>query len=301
MTLNFMVTGASGFLGSRLVECLAKDKSISIFATFRDRTDRLMSPVPTNVQYTRCDLSSQVALTSLFSRARFSAVIHTAAVIPTTAAGDFEAIARDNLVAPIHLISAARTSGVSRFIFCSSISVYEPFEGFSEDAPLNPLSIYARSKYIGEQILKMAAGERMVGISLRLAGLHGPGRANGVVHHMVSAAHKHAPILVTEPNSRFRLCFIDDAIEAVLKILHMPTPPRHACYNIAGRDIFTLRMLAERIRFLTASSSEIREAPSSPVRNMVMPILRAECDLDYRPRGLDEHLREMIARVGEGE
>lgn len=297
MTSALLVTGAGGVLGSRLVTRVAEGRTSQVVATFRDRTDRLMIPSPDEVQYVRCDLSSRAELTELFSKRRFSAVVHAAASLPAAHVDDFDSIVRNNLVAQAQLVSAARVGGVSLFIFCSSISVYEPFTRFDEDETLNPFGTYARSKYIGEQILKMATGEPMAGVSLRLAGLHGPDRTNGVVHNMISAAHRHVPLSVTEPDSRFRLCFIDDAVDAITNILRMPSPPRRACYNIAGRDTYTLSALAERIRFLTSSSSEIHEVRPSPARNMVMPILRAEQDLDYRPRGLDEHLNEMIARV----
>ncbi|MHB1218273.1 MAG: NAD-dependent epimerase/dehydratase family protein [Alphaproteobacteria bacterium] len=297
MTSALLVTGAGGVLGSRLVTRVAEDRTTQIVATFRGRTDRLMTPPPAGVQYVRCDLSSRAELTELFSKRRFGAVVHAAASLPATGADNFDSTLQDNIVAQAQLVSAARAGGVALFIFCSSISVYEPFTDFDEDATPNPLNTYARSKYIGEQILQMAAGKPMAGVSLRLAGLHGPDRADGVVHNMISAAHRQVPFSVTEPDSRFRLCFIDDAVDAISNILRMPSPPRRACYNIAGRDTYTLSALAKRIWLLTSSSSEIHEVRPSPARNMVMPILRAEQDLDYRPRGLDEHLNKMIARV----
>lgn len=298
MSFVLLVTGAGGVLGSRIVERLAEDPALEIIATFRRPVGCLTAPPPAGVQYVQCDLSSLTDLAELFSKRQFRAVIHAAASLPT-GPDNFEAIVRDNIIAQAQLVSAARTGGVSRFIFCSSISVYEHCAGFDEDVSLRPSGIYARSKYIGEQILQMATGGPMVGISLRLAGLHGPGRASGVVHKMISAACQNLPISVTEPDSRFRLCFTDDAADAILNILRMPSTPRGICYNIAGRDSYTLRALAERVRLLAASSSEIHEAHPSPIRNMVMPITCAERDLGYRPRGLDDHLNEMIRRIRE--
>jgi nucleoside-diphosphate-sugar epimerase len=88
-------------------------------------------------------------------------------------------------------------------------------------------------------------------------------------------------------------------VDAVLNILRMPSPPRDVRYNIAGRDSYTLGALAERICLLASSPSEIHEIRPSPIRNMVMPVTRAEQDLGYRPRGLDDHLKEIIVRVRE--
>lgn len=299
MTSALLVTGAGGLLGARLVERLAEDSAVEIVATFRTQTDRLMPRPPAQVHYVRCDLASRSDVADLFSQRHFGAVVHTAASLPARGPDNPAPALRDNVVALANLVSAAHAGGVSRFVFCSSIGVYEPFTSFDEDTPLNPFGAYARSKYVGEQILQLAAGGdgSMAGISLRLAGLHGPGRTGGVVHHMISAACQHMPLSVAEPDSRFRLCFTDDAVDAIMRALRAALPMHHACYNIAGRDSYTLSALAERIRFLTGSSGEIREVRPSPARDMAMPISRAARELGYQPRGLDSHLIEMIEAV----
>lgn len=100
------------------------------------------------------------------------AVIHLAAVSNDPMGNRFEEVTKAiNLQASIDLAKMAKAAGVKRFVFASSCSVYGFAEGDARDeqAPLNPLTAYARSKIGTEEALKTLADDNFVVTSLRFA------------------------------------------------------------------------------------------------------------------------------------
>ena len=103
------------------------------------------------------------------------AVVHLAAISNDPMGHAFEkvtfAINRD---ATMSLAERAKAAGVSRFVFASSCSVYGFADtsygaGVTEDAPVNPLTAYARSKVEAERGLARIADEGFVVTCLRFA------------------------------------------------------------------------------------------------------------------------------------
>ena len=100
------------------------------------------------------------------------AVIHLAAISNDPMGDRFKNVTFDiNYKASVNLARMAKEAGVSRFVFASSCSVYGFAEGGArnEQAPLNPLTAYAKSKIQTEEDLGMLADEKFVVTSLRFA------------------------------------------------------------------------------------------------------------------------------------
>ena len=104
--------------------------------------------------------------------ANVDAVIHLAAISNDPMGDRFKDVTFDiNYKASVNLARIAKEAGVSRFVFASSCSVYGFAEGGArnEQAPLNPLTAYAKSKIQTEEDLRMLADEDFVVTSLRFA------------------------------------------------------------------------------------------------------------------------------------
>jgi nucleoside-diphosphate-sugar epimerase len=100
------------------------------------------------------------------------AVVHLAAISNDPMGNRFEEVTHDiNFLASIELAKKAKAAGVSRFAFASSCSVYGFAEGEArnEQAPLNPLTAYAKSKIRMEEELNKLADENFVVTCLRFA------------------------------------------------------------------------------------------------------------------------------------
>jgi nucleoside-diphosphate-sugar epimerase len=100
------------------------------------------------------------------------AVVHLAAISNDPMGKNFEsATLAINHQAGIELARKAKESGVSRFVFASSCSVYGFAEGEArtEMSPLDPLTAYARSKVYTEGDLRPLSGPDFVVTCLRFA------------------------------------------------------------------------------------------------------------------------------------
>lgn len=295
MTNSILVTGANGFVGASLIGRLA-EAGHTVCGTVRENRDRLPSHPPKNIDFVSCDLADRDAVRRLFDKRRFDTVIHTAARLGPQNAPDFGSLAaRDNVCAHVNLVEQTVQSESPRYIFCSSISVYEGeperIEGFRESDVVRPTTLYGWSKYAAEEFLRSVSGRGndFRAVSVRLSGIHGPGRNSGAVYHMLRAARAGENLSVNEPESRFRLLFLADTVEALVLLIDAPLPVPYSCYNIASQEIFTLRQLAETVISKVGSNSQIIEpdAGDPPRRNQVMDTSLAELDLGFTGQSLD--------------
>ncbi len=145
---------------------------------------------------------------SLFQGA--DAVVALAAISNDPMGARFETVTteinQDAIVQAAHLAAEA---GVSRFVFASSCSVYGFAEGDarSEDAPLNPLTAYARSKIGTERALEAMNTPGMLRTALRFATACGPSprlRLDLVLNDFAACAITAGKITVLSDGSPWR-------------------------------------------------------------------------------------------------
>lgn len=98
------------------------------------------------------------------------AVVHLAAMSNDPIGNEYEELTLEiNHRASVELARLAKASGARSFVFASSCSVYGFSEEgvVSEESPTNPLTAYARSKWLTERDLEALADERFTVTSLR--------------------------------------------------------------------------------------------------------------------------------------
>ncbi|MBK8906487.1 MAG: NAD(P)-dependent oxidoreductase [Rhodospirillales bacterium] len=295
MTARVLVTGAGGYLGGCAAAHLAAAGLDVAGTVYRRR-----APLPAGVRGIACDLADGAAVDSLMRSERPDVVVHAAAAVGSNGSPAFAARAlRDNLAATAIVASAAVEHGCARVVYCSTISVYgrrparDP--AFAESDPAQPRGAYGQSKYLGEQALDIvAANSRATAVSLRLAGIHGPPRRTGAVAAMVTAAAAGRPVVVREPESRYRFLFIDDAVIAVRLAVTAELPAGHHRFNIASGEAATLAQLAQRIVAMTKTGSRVESSDGAHARQEAMCIDRARAALGFAPRSLEDRLPPLI-------
>ncbi len=148
-----LVTGADGFLGRRVCRQLAQAGRDFIGADKR--------PAPP------CDITDSGSVARLFESHAIDSVIHLAAMLQSACRLNPAAATRVNVVGSANLLEAAAQSGVRRFVFGSSISVY---------AAADPPDLYGAGKrYIETYGLTLARANRLDFVALRIATVVGEG------------------------------------------------------------------------------------------------------------------------------
>ena len=158
--MRILVTGGAGFIGSHLVEkLLAAGDAVIILDDFNDFYDPQIKRANIagfgkDVTVWHVDLRDGAAVRSLFHREKVDAIAHLAARAGVRPSIQLPQLYYDtNVTGTLHLLEAARVTGVERFVFASSSSVYGASKTvpFSEDQHLTQtLSPYAATKVAGE-------------------------------------------------------------------------------------------------------------------------------------------------------
>ena len=171
-----LVTGASGFIGTRLVRRLSGEGAQVVALD-------LLPPRTTveGVDYRPFDVRDPIPPET----ARDVDVIYNLAAVHRTPGHPDHEYYDTNIRGALNVTALAEAAGVERIVFTSSISVYGPTEALvDERSPTAPVSAYGRSKLIAEAIHEQwrarGAGRRLV--TLRPGVVFGPGEGGNYTH-----------------------------------------------------------------------------------------------------------------------
>ncbi|MDE2027688.1 MAG: NAD-dependent epimerase/dehydratase family protein, partial [Candidatus Omnitrophica bacterium] len=173
--MNVLVTGAAGFVGKHLVKRLKKD-GYTVTALVRENTDTSFLD-ESGVKIVRADLREKASLYPAFEG--IEAVVHLA----TTMKGQWNEYEESTINGTRRLLEIAKEKNVSRFIFLSSIAVYDVYstqKEVTEDTLLNDenkASNYEKSKILAERVVGEFAQKGLATVILRSGVIYGPGGA----------------------------------------------------------------------------------------------------------------------------
>ncbi len=169
--MKIAVTGATGFIGSHVVEALvARGHDVTCLARSPERT-RELSRLP--VRFVFGSLDSPRALAELVDDQE--AVVHVAGL---TKASSMQEYIRVNVGGTENLVSAIRGNGahLRKLVFFSSAEAMGPSPSgrpLTEDVVPRPLSAYGKSKIMAEELLGSLRGRLPVTI-IRPPAVYGP-------------------------------------------------------------------------------------------------------------------------------
>ena len=286
MTERVLVTGAAGFLGSALTATLRRG-GVDVIASSRNGGEGMI----------RSELSDAGDVRTLFTSQRFSSVIHCAATISSEFSVTAELV-RNNILATTILANEAKAAGVRNFVFCSSIEVYGGEGPYVEDSDRKPTNAYGWSKAAIEDSLSLIAALDFRVRVLRFSGLHGHGRSSGILHRLITAHMTDMPCSITEPESVFRLCAVDDAVDAIVRTSKHHVDDTYRVFNIGSAEILTLREIACRVGAVLGAHARLFFPERAPVRNRAFSIERATTELGFIPRTMDTVIRSCMTTVG---
>jgi UDP-glucuronate 4-epimerase len=298
---RILVTGAAGFIGSHLVEALVGQghevTGIDNFDPFypramKERNLTEIGPRP-GFRFRELDLLDVPGMRSLLTPD--TVIVHLAAkagVRPSLE--DPVGYARANVTGTAALAEAARQSGVSRFVFGSSSSVYGDSTPvpFREDAvAVVPVSPYAATKRAGELFLTSVAPiYGFKAVSLRFFTVYGPRqRPDLAIHAFTRKMVEGRTLTLFGDGTQARdYTYCDDIIAGVLSaIVWTDTAPVGVeTFNLGGnRSVPTEAMVAE-IAGALGVKPKIEWAPMQPgdVQQTAADLTKSSEMLGYRPK-----------------
>jgi UDP-glucose 4-epimerase len=167
--MKYLITGGAGYIGSTICSALedAGHTPIILDSLITGREEFTRGRI-----FYKIDIADEKAVEGLFKdHPDIQATVHCAAliVVPESVALPYEYY-QDNVSKSIEFFHTLRQLGYGRVVFSSSAALYDVVPGFmvTEEAPLNAISPYSRTKLMMEMVLKdYCAAYGMKGIALR--------------------------------------------------------------------------------------------------------------------------------------
>jgi UDP-glucose 4-epimerase len=167
--MKFLITGGAGYIGSTIASALeeAGHTPVIVDSLINGRKEFTKGRI-----FYQADIADEAAITQVFTdHPDIQATVHCAAliVVPESVSQPYDYYL-DNVAKSLELFRILNKLGHGKVVFSSSASLYDVVPGFmvTEEAPLNPSSPYARTKFMIEMILRdFCAAYNMKGIALR--------------------------------------------------------------------------------------------------------------------------------------
>jgi UDP-N-acetylglucosamine 4-epimerase len=262
---RWLVTGAAGFIGSHLVECLLKAGQAVVgldnFATgYQRNMDQALAAAGADSERSFTFLRGDVRHLADCEAAvaDVDVVLHQAALGSVPRSIDNPLATHDaNASGFLNLLECARRASVGRFIYAASSSTYgdEPNLPKIEERIGEPLSPYAVTKLINELYAAVYArtyGYKATG--LRYFNVFGPrqdpdGAYAAVIPKWTAAMLRNEPVTIFGDGTTSRdYCFVANAVQANILAALAPESAQGEVYNVAVGESTSLALLFGMIR-----------------------------------------------------
>jgi len=274
--MRILVTGGAGFIGSHLVEkLLSVGHEVVILDDFNDFYDPQIkhaniADFEKNVAVCHVDLRENDSVRSVFRRKKVDVIVHLAARAGVRPSIQQPRLYYDtNVIGTLHLLEAARVTGVERFIFASSSSVYGASKAipFSEEQHLTQtLSPYGATKIGGEFLCSTYSHlYQMRIVALRYFTVYGPRqRPDLAIHQFTQRIFAGQPIdQFGDGTTRRDYTYIDDVVQGTMAALNYGGP-LYDFFNLGESQTIQLKELISAIENALGKTAKINELPEQP-------------------------------------
>jgi UDP-glucose 4-epimerase len=302
--MNFLITGAAGFLGSALANHLAREgHQVRGLDDLSTGDPQALSP---DVHFTRGDVNDRPKLWTLLQEV--DCVYHLAARVSVPESvlypREYNAV---NVGGTVSLMEAMRDVGIRRVVLASSGAIYgeQEQQPLNEDRTVQPRSPYAVSKLAAEYYVRTIGGLWGIEtVSLRIFNAYGPGQHlpashPPVVPYFLRQGMRNGTLVVNGDGNQTRdYVYVDDVVAAMVAAA-TAGGINGLVLNVGSGTETSLRILSRLVIEVTGSQANVVYNPqtSGGVSRLCADLTQAGLKLNYRPLvPLEEGLRLTLER-----
>ncbi len=260
--MKALVTGATGFLGQRLVLHLHQ-LGWKVTATGRNR-QKGMKLEEQGIHFVPSALEDRSTITFLCKEQDY--VFHCGAL--SSLWGNYEEFFQSNVEGTKNVIHGCLTHRVKRLVHVSTPSIYFRYTdqlNIKEDDPLPEQKVnhYAETKWLAEQEIDRAFQEQgLPVITIRPRAIFGPGDQS-ILPRLLRASQERFIPLVNGGKSLIDLTYVDNVIDALLLCVKSPHSTLGQKYNITNGEPMPLIDLLNKVFSLLDVPFNYKQVPFS--------------------------------------
>lgn len=261
--MRVLVTGASGFIGGRVLASVCRRGWEAVGTTHSDR-------VANRDRFVTVDITRPGSFSSIRSIGPFDAVVHCAGLAHRSSARRGEDFDRVNVDGTKNVGRLAVELGAKQIIHLSSVMVYGRHgTNICESDECHPNDAYALSKLRGEEGLIGISGDTELSVTiLRPAPVIGEGCKGNFVR-LIRAIDKGRFISVGDGRNLKSLIYVGDVAEACVRLIEQENSDQVEIFNLAAPPIGTKDLL-----YLVSKSLGKRQVPFRLPTEPLMTALR---------------------------
>ena len=244
--MTILVTGASGFIGSFIVE-EALRRGFETWAAVRKSSSRAYLR-DERIHFLELDLSSEQALTDQLRGYTFDYVVHAAGATKCLHANDFYTINYEGTRNLVNAILKLQMP-LKRFVYLSSLSVFGdikeqlPYQEITEHDVPRPNTAYGKSKLKAEQFLD-SIGNAFNYVILRPTGVYGPREKDYFL--MAKSIKGHVDFSVGFKRQDITFVYVRDVVQAVFLAFDRGMSGRH--YFLSDGNVYQSSTFSNYLR-----------------------------------------------------
>lgn len=306
---NILVTGATGYLGARIIRTLLTSTDDVVFAMARQPSKFRQLSQWCKVSLSRLQmLDGDVCKLSNLPEG-IDTIVHTAAQRDEQQKQSYAEMIQVNIQGTCNLLCLAAHHKIERFIYISSQSVYgKQSAPWNERAQPDPQTVYAMTKYAAEQLV-WTYRDVINFVILRLSHIYGVSlfmRWDELVGKFVRLIQDDRSLSVYgDGTQRIDLVHIEDVVQCVLRLLQIYPRGWNDIYNVGSGRSISINELVECLSQITveqglspiAIEQHTQIAYNSQL-HIELDISHARNKLGWSPhQTLPEGLREYLENV----
>lgn len=304
---NVLVTGGGGYVGAVLIPKLLEHgysvRVLDLFIYGAQVFDNVKENP--NLELYKGDIRDQSLLRNILLGC--DAVIHLACISNDPSFDLAPELGKSiNFDAFAPLVDISRESGVKRFIYASSSSVYGIREESSvtEDLPLLPLTDYSKYKALCEEVLLKKRAPGFVTLILRPSTVCGYSprlRLDLTVNILTNHAVNNRKITVFGGQQMRPNIHIEDMVNAYIKSLEWLEEAIDGKIFNVGFDNFTVSEIANKVRTVVGQEIEIVTTPSDDNRSYHVSSAKIKKELGFvAEHSVEDAIRDLVASFQAG-
>lgn len=294
---NIFITGGAGYVGSVLVPKLL-DKGYKVTVLDLMIYGEEVLPEHENLNAVKGDIRDQELLKKLIPG--HDAVIHLACISNDPSFELNPELGKSINLDPFEpMVQIAKESGVKRFIYASSSSVYgikdEP--NVTEDMELEPLTDYSKFKAACEKILKKYESDDFTAMTIRPATVCGYSprlRLDLTVNILTNFAVNKGFIKVFGGEQKRPNIHIQDMTDLYCLLLELPSSQIQGKIFNAGYENFKVKEIAQMVKNVVGDDVEITVEPTNDNRSYHISSALIKEEIGFEPKhSIEDAVRDL--------